>query len=454
MPATYAKPTTIPRWNDDLTNNTEPPEAKKDAGWIFQEIPPSTWENWKAQLNGQWWKWLDERLADGSDENELVIKAPDSGADAIKINAALILTDRRLSVTGQLDGQFGLYSQYINVGGAAPGGVGDGIFAGGLNVGFDADPATDTVAIGDANVRLDASVINTPRWYTDASSWLGYDRPSASWGHIIAGSQKTLLDASGLRLLSGLYVGSIGIAPWNDDIRVAGGINCGGSVDPGVGEGVFTDSIAVGFDGVPAGADRVYVGDSNFYVDFDGGTSPGIQFEAGASYFYTRSANRHGWFINSNYVLSLTETVFQPEQSGNTDLGGTSNLWDTVFANNLEPRDNTTTSTNATSVARRTIKNSITACCYVNGAGTINTAYPRMNIASVSKSAPGIWLVNLAFTFPGRPLTLVTPHNSNTVMFSGMVGPSFNSQAIVQGNDNLTGAAKDTDFDIAFIGAG
>ena len=74
--ATYSKPVDIPRWADTSLNVVEPAEAKKDAGWVFEEIPPSSYENWKAKLNGEWWKWVDERLDDGASADNLRIKFP------------------------------------------------------------------------------------------------------------------------------------------------------------------------------------------------------------------------------------------------------------------------------------------------------------------------------------------------------------------------------------------
>jgi len=79
------KPTKIPRWADDDLNVTEPSEAKKDLGWIVDDVPPSSYENWKAKLIGEWMTWLNERLADGSDENYLDILRPDNQNTAISI---------------------------------------------------------------------------------------------------------------------------------------------------------------------------------------------------------------------------------------------------------------------------------------------------------------------------------------------------------------------------------
>jgi len=100
MAATYTKPTVIPRWADDDLNVTEPSEAKKDLGWIVDDVPPSSYENWKAKLIGEWIKWLDERFADGSDENELVIKYPESGDDAITLRLEGDASDEQTIVVG------------------------------------------------------------------------------------------------------------------------------------------------------------------------------------------------------------------------------------------------------------------------------------------------------------------------------------------------------------------
>jgi len=75
MAMTYDKPTLIPRWADTGTK-AEPDEAKKDTGWIVDERPPAQWENWKSNLIGSWFKWLDERFEDGSTKNYLRLNVP------------------------------------------------------------------------------------------------------------------------------------------------------------------------------------------------------------------------------------------------------------------------------------------------------------------------------------------------------------------------------------------
>jgi hypothetical protein len=57
MPA----PTKYPDWGTDETNNVEPPDAKKAAGWVPAEEPPSGWFNWWKWIVGLWVRWLEER---------------------------------------------------------------------------------------------------------------------------------------------------------------------------------------------------------------------------------------------------------------------------------------------------------------------------------------------------------------------------------------------------------
>ncbi len=72
--ATYSKPAKVPRWADTSSNLVEPIEGKKDEGWLYEEEHISSWENWRTNLIGLWFKWLDERLADGVSNDQLVIQ--------------------------------------------------------------------------------------------------------------------------------------------------------------------------------------------------------------------------------------------------------------------------------------------------------------------------------------------------------------------------------------------
>lgn len=68
----YDKPAKIPYWAETGTR-TEPPEGKKQSGWLLNDIPPSSYENWRAGTVGDWFQWIDERFDDGATNNELEI---------------------------------------------------------------------------------------------------------------------------------------------------------------------------------------------------------------------------------------------------------------------------------------------------------------------------------------------------------------------------------------------
>lgn len=48
------QPSDDPRWNTDLTNNTDPPSGQKDTGWTVSQVPPSSYFNWWMNLVYQW----------------------------------------------------------------------------------------------------------------------------------------------------------------------------------------------------------------------------------------------------------------------------------------------------------------------------------------------------------------------------------------------------------------
>ncbi|NIQ91011.1 MAG: hypothetical protein GWM98_04675 [Nitrospinaceae bacterium] len=84
MPALYSRPAKIPRWADTSGNITEPSEGKKDAGWLYKEIPPSSWENWRTNLIGDWFRWLAERFDDYTTADDFIIWHPGLEMDALR----------------------------------------------------------------------------------------------------------------------------------------------------------------------------------------------------------------------------------------------------------------------------------------------------------------------------------------------------------------------------------
>ncbi|UCF48588.1 MAG: hypothetical protein JSU89_15715 [Myxococcales bacterium] len=175
---------------------------------------------------------------------------------------------------------------------------------GGLNVGFDADPSEDTVAIGDQyfNLNFDGT---DPTIQVDDDDWLWYDRSQNAFRFAIGTTTEVKIDASGLYVGNGLYVGDTSTTPTDNDIYAAGGINCGGSTDPTAGDGIFTRGVVVGFDGAPAD-DELQITDSLFrlYVS----TDPFIYFDANDFLQYDRSANDFLFKVGNSTELKIGNT--------------------------------------------------------------------------------------------------------------------------------------------------
>jgi len=54
-----AKPTTLPIWATDGTNNTEPSLSQKQSGWTPNQDGVSDYDNWYKRLVYDWCAWLD-----------------------------------------------------------------------------------------------------------------------------------------------------------------------------------------------------------------------------------------------------------------------------------------------------------------------------------------------------------------------------------------------------------
>lgn len=113
----FAKPTKIPEWADTGVI-VEPSEAKKDSGWVAPELPPDTFFNWHMNLVGQWVKWLDERLLEGTGPEDLTIAAPAGATDG----GDLLLNS---GAPGVVTGDGGAVAVTSGAGGATSGDAGD-----------------------------------------------------------------------------------------------------------------------------------------------------------------------------------------------------------------------------------------------------------------------------------------------------------------------------------------
>ena len=236
--ATFSKPAKVPRWGTTSGNIVEPPEAKKDAGWLFQEIPPSSFENWRANTVEQWFDWVNERMRDGANNDIFELNFPGSGVTAFQIDQGTGLVNMPLTAQAgrfQLDSEF-----YLDL-------LTD------PRINFD---QFDYLEFDRTLSRLELFTVSNSRWYVDAvecfhedrftvfssdqnldgdtfdtrlnmdagNDYFTYDRGTNTFEWVIAGLLEMDLDANGLfvfndtdtggnlRAGGGLVVGTLGTA--------------------------------------------------------------------------------------------------------------------------------------------------------------------------------------------------------------------------------------------------
>ncbi len=59
-----SKPASLPRWNTDASNRTDPASGQKDTGWTSGQFPPSSYFNWWMNLVYQWAVYVDAITAE------------------------------------------------------------------------------------------------------------------------------------------------------------------------------------------------------------------------------------------------------------------------------------------------------------------------------------------------------------------------------------------------------
>lgn len=337
----------------------------------------------------------------------------------------------------------GFYTAYgVRAGASSTPNGGDGIFSRGLVVGYDGVPANDAVSVGDANFRMQFGA--DPSVYFDASSYLAFDRDgsggSVAFGFVIAGSQKTYLDANGLRLLNGLYVGSIGTAATDNEIYAQGairtgsvfyaatGINVGGATAPSAGVGIFTDSIRVGYQATGTLADTVTVGDANFGLAWNSGGAPALNFDSDTYVSYARSTDNLTFHLGGadSVRFLVTTKTFEPVTANDWDLGRSTNPWGEAFVGVF----NTTNTTlylpqSAGGIGRRVLNNTITAAATALAAGTLDTGDSRWNVVGISHSVTGTYSFTLSTALPtSQGQVIATAKTAGNIAAGYMTGPA------------------------------
>ena len=92
----------------------------------------------------------------------------------------------------------------------------------GMNVGFDADPSEDILAVGDVGFRMDLDILSTKPYlvFQDSPrSAINYDRATDIFAVEVLGAEEVTINAAGLTVVNGLSVGHT-TAPTNDVVSV------------------------------------------------------------------------------------------------------------------------------------------------------------------------------------------------------------------------------------------
>lgn len=337
--ATFSKPASVARWASNLANVLEPPSGQKDTGWLFEQIPPSQFENWRANITGSWQQWLNERMDDGVTNDTLEF----------------------LSTVVKVDNGF-------VVGSAAVPGIGEAIFGGEITSG-----GGGAAVIGGTSQFLSQGVnIGVPA------------------NNAIAGQ---LFTAGGVRIGSAL-TGS----PANGELFIQDGLRAGSSVVSAVGDGdgLFEGGLVVGFDQAPV-AKAIYVGDASFLFDGSNAAAPTIFFDALDGLQYTRAVNQFDFVVAGTSIVNVIENAglqtLRPTSSGNTDCGRPSQHWRSVHSTRFVPQ--TTYNVPVESRWEFAQNNSIAARGHFDGIGTVTIIGGHWNIDAISSPGTGEFLITL-----------------------------------------------------------
>lgn len=166
---------------------------------------------------------------------------------------------------------------------------------GGMNIGFDADPVEDTLAVGDANFALD---------FNSGDPQITFE--SNSWMRMVRGDDDLFVRLNGV-----------------DEFQLG---NLGAWFGNAVGVGIAL--------GTALTNDTVVVGDTSFFMQWDG-TDPNITFDSNDSLFYDRSVNQYEFRVGSTAQVRINTSAMLPDASSSLDLGSIGAPWNDVHGRRL-----------------------------------------------------------------------------------------------------------------------
>jgi hypothetical protein len=186
------------------------------------------------------------------------------------------------------NGQPSLSARLALLGGA------DQVITGGLIVGYSGTPTADTIQIGDATFLLQNGAAE-PIIYMDSTDGIGYNRGSNTFYWFVASTVTQKLYPQGLEITSG--------------------------------------GLTVGFSGVPS-ADRVSIGDANFYLDINT-ASPVLLFDANDYLCYVRASNTYQFVVGGAVAAQVdAASVFIGADKTHLRLTSAAALQTINFTNN------------------------------------------------------------------------------------------------------------------------
>ncbi len=397
--ATFSKPTAIPRWGDDLSNVLEPPEGQKDTGWLFEQVPPSNFENWRAQLNGSWWKWADERLGpDTLQNNQDRLAVLDTSGTQTVDHGNAILVFRGDIAAGRSDIQF-----------------------------------LDDAGVGECSIINTRGVDGVFQFTCESNGNVELEISSEGGsGRVTVGRSQT----DGINVFG---VGTTKALTFDDALN---------QLRYEVGDdrfSFFCDSVSPSFLIEQAQARSLVpfqIIDSNFEIDIVAG-DPSISFDSQDSLIFNRGADTWSFVVGGSNEWDVSATSIAPTTPGSHDLGTGANYLNDLNAERFVPRGSFSTSP-VVNRFEHGLHSAITLSAAIQSFGGVIGSQP-FNVASVSNLGLGVYEITPTENLSSDSFSIANP----IALAAGRIATTDTSptSVTVQIRDSA-GAVSSSDFSL------
>lgn len=95
------KPTDLPRWGTDATNESNPASGQKDTGWTTGQVAVSSYENWLKRVTYEWISYLNDGVLTGNHSiaGDVTITAGAASGNLTMDDGALVVTTGNITAT-------------------------------------------------------------------------------------------------------------------------------------------------------------------------------------------------------------------------------------------------------------------------------------------------------------------------------------------------------------------